>query len=414
MAGAPFSQQRWKMTRWIAGGILFGTACFLAGRLSTGLPHSTAEPKTAAIAVTNATPVVPANSETAPRLASVKPQPRLSSTSTMAWDAQQWQTLMSQPATSARNAALAAMLEKLAAADPIRAMGLAQEQKNLRLREGLVHAALRGWASSAPADAANWALALPNQSERSHAIETIFASAVALSPDEAVRVAAQILEREPGGSGGYGCSLIDALCEAGHFDTAAQFAASGKGGDREAFLGEAYSKWASLQPEAAAATAAALTDPDIRNQALHGVVGGWAEADPAALTEFLGQLPPGGERGPMLGQALESWVRLDPTAAAAWINNTEMSPDLDAGVKAVASMDLDSGLLKPEAAVSWAESILNEKLRSEALADVLREWARLDPKAAQDFLKTTTHLQPNDRQQVTEILNDLSQTADTP
>jgi hypothetical protein len=300
------------------------------------------------------------------------------------------------------------MLKKLAATDPKRAMALAEAEGNLKLREQLKQAALSGWASTAPADASNWALALKTPSERSTAMSTVFASAAAADPDAAVAVAKYMMQEGIDGFQGYGSSLIDALCNAGNFQAAAQFAAGGDDQTRRGWLGEMYSQWAALQPEEAAKAAMAITDPDVQNGALHGVIGGWAEADPAALTEFLSQTPPSSDRGQMMGQALWNWVKIDPAAAADWINNSDMGADLDQGILAVASRDLSEDDFTPQTAISWAESIQDDTVRSEALRNVLRNWVMMDLPAATSYFNSTTDLLPADRQQIADMIADLT------
>lgn len=386
--------------------LAFGAVCFFAGRISVQ-PTDSAGANTAS----NAVAALTNTGET--DAAVLTTIPKAKSKASVRWDEQEWAQLTSKPGTGARNNAMAELLEKLAATDPKRAMSLAQAEGNLKLRANLQQAVLRGWATTAPADAAKWALALPNQSDRSASISTVFASAVATDPEKAVRTAKLVMEQEPGGDIGYGSSLIDALCDAGHFERAAKFANDGDPSQRSFWLGEAYSKWAGLQPEQAAQAASAIADPDIRNEALHGVVGGWSEADPAALSQFLAQQPPGGDRGSMLGQSLFNWVKLDPVAAATWINNNnDLGDDLDEAIKAVANIDLSSDYFKPDTAVNWAESIHNEKIRSEALATVLQDWAHTDLAAAKSFFDTTTNLLAADRQRIAEMIADMSRNAE--
>jgi hypothetical protein len=391
----------------ICAGIVFGAVCFFAGRISVQPTYSKVDPNAANYAVgvpTNAggsadVTVATAVGRTEGESASKPP---------WKWDEQKWNELMSKPGTVARNKALAEMLEKLAATDPKRAMALAQAEGNLKLRADLKQAALSGWASTAPKDASDWALALTTPSDRSAAMKTVFASAAAADPDGAVRVANLMMQQGVDGIQGYGSSLIDALCAAGNFETAAKFAAGGDSGQSRGWLGEMYSQWAGLQPEEAAQAALAITDPDIQNGALHGVIGGWAQADPAALTQFLTQVPPGGDRGQMLGQALQNWVRLDPVAAANWINNSDMGADLDQGIQAVASMNLSEDNFKPDVAIGWVESINDDTLRSEALVNVLRNWIYIDLPAATGYFNQTTDLSPAGRQQIGEMIADLS------
>jgi hypothetical protein len=112
----------------------------------------------------------------------------------------------------------------------------------------------------------------------------------------------------------------------------------------------------------------------------------------------------------MLGQALQSWVGQDPVAAANWINENTAAfgPDLDKGVESVATLNT----IKPGLAVDWAESIDDDTLRSEALADILHNWVLTDLSAARKYFETTPDLQPADRQKIAEIIGSInSQTA---
>ena len=387
----------------VLGGIVFlGAACFWAGRLSvhpvvSRLPDDGPGP--------SAVVDVPSGAPIATAIAGV--QTNGTGNAAAGWDETQWRKLLSQPGTVTRNAALAAMLEKLAAQDPDRAMALARAEGNLKLRDNLVQAALHGWARLSPTNAADWALALTDPSAREAALTSVFAGALAVDPDAAVRLCNRVCGQDPGGAAGYGSRLIDALCEAGNFDAAARLAGQGDSTtQRSIFMAEAYSKWAELQPDQAAAAAGAIADADARNEALYGVVGGWAVVDPAGLANFLSQQPSGGDRGLMLGQALQSWVGQDPVAAANWINENTAAfgPDLDKGVESVATLNT----IKPGLAVDWAESIDDDSLRSEALADILHNWALSDLSAARKYFESTGDLQPADRQKIAEIIGSIS------
>ena len=321
------------------------------------------------------------------------------------WSEPEWQRLLGQAATPDRNAKLADLLEKLAAVDPARAMTLAEGQTNLILRNELTLSALHGWARKSPMDAANWTMSLPNSGDRDAALSSVFAGAIAADPNAAVAAGQKLMQQYPGDAISCGSRLIDALCDSGNFSAATAFAINGSSDQQNSWLGEAFSKWASFQPDAAAQAVQAITDPQVRNEALHGIVGGWAEADPAGLAQYLGQLPSGNDRAQMLGQALKSWVQTDPAAAAAWMdNNSNLGPDLDEGAVQVATMES----VPTDVAVGMAESISNPQLRSSTLASVLRDWAYNNLPAAQNYLQTTTYLTPADRQQVSEVMADLA------
>ena len=320
------------------------------------------------------------------------------------WQESDWHQVSGQLRTPARIAELVAMLEKLATTDPQRALSLAQAEGNLKTRDTFTQAVLRGWASTAPDKAADWALNLADDNARETAMSSVFAGAVT-NPDAAIRVASLAAVKDPGNAVGFGNSLIDTFCEAGNFEAASRFAGDANAGQRSFWMAEAYTKWAALQPEQAAQAALTIADPDIRNEALHGIVGGWSGADPVALTQFIAQQPAGGERGAMLGQALQSWVRVDPVAASQWMNASDKSADLDQGEASVARMNE----IKPEVAVTWAESITDKNLRSEVLGDVLRSWILENPTVARHYFDATTDLQPKQREEISEILANADQ-----
>ena len=387
-----------RCVRLAIAGVALGLIGFGAGRMSVRQP-----------AIENVAPVSNASSASAPH---EQPEPRAkaepvrivsqagSINDMRRWDNSLWQELISQPGTVARNQRLAVLLESLAATDPERALSLAQKENNLKLRETLMHASLRGWGGTAAIDAAGWAFAHIDGSDRDAAISAVFSGAAA-RPASALEAAKKVCADHPGEATGYGNAAIDALCDAGNFSTALDLIAASEGDvQRSIWTTEAYSRWAALQPDQAAQAAIAVTDPTARSEALHGVIGGWAQVDPAALTHFLTEQPAGGDRGSMIGQALQSWVGQDPEAAAAWINDREASPDYDEGVAAVASVNF----VKPDRALNWAETISNPRLRSETVAEVLHGWVLEDLPAAKRYFAATSNLLPEDRKRIAEII----------
>jgi hypothetical protein len=383
------------------GFLCVGVLCFFAGRYTT--PHTSAN-----VPIAEPQPLVSTNQ---PVQSAVSAAPVIAEKSTpfnrpsgWAWDEKEWQQVVSRPGSPARAEALVALLEKLALTDPDRAFALAQAERNLKLHDHLVQAALRGWARLSPTNALNRALALPDLDERERSVATVFAGAVAANPESAVALGKFLFQQNPDQTAGYGASLIEALCHAGNFQTAVQMAGSGDAQTRSGWMALAYSSWAEFQPEEAARAAVAIEDRAARNEALHGIVGGWAEADPPALIQFVAQLPSGDERNSLLSQALERWVKHDPEAASGWINDREAGTDLDEGVAAVAAMDS----VRAEVAVGWAESVNNPKLRSETLVTVIRNWLTMDLPAARQYFESTKNLLPEDRQELSEIFRVFS------
>jgi hypothetical protein len=396
--------KRFRNAALLAGGVVLGIACFLAGRFSAPR-NSSRTARTEKTVQSLAVAHEPRSRSIAP---TPEPLPAAGSVASGEFETK-WKELSVQPGSSARNRALEELVESLAATDPDRAISLARAEDNLKLRDELLQAALHGWARTAATNAADWALALTDSNEREHALISVFAGAVAANPEEAVRLGKNLFQKNPDDAPGYGSSLIGVLCDAGNFELAMRVAADGEGQTRSGWMGAAYAGWAEFQPEQAAQAATAIQDPVLRNEALHGIVGGWAEANPAALVQFVTQLPSDGERGALLSQSLERWVAHDPEAASAWINNRDPGPDLDAGVAAVASMYS----VAPDTAAGWAESVSNPKLRSETLVTVIRNWLSKDLPAARNYFESTKNLLPSDRQELTDVFADFNKDAAT-
>jgi len=311
-----------------------------------------------------------------------------------------WQAAWVEPAADARLAALIALLEELAAVDPLRALALARAESDLPLREKFLFAVLYAWARSDPGAAAAQARALP-EVDRVNAVTAVLTGAVH-SPATAVRLTEQLCRDDPARAREYGYAVIAALAQVGEYRTAVRFAesargvATGENEDRLKWIQSAFSHWARQEPEYAALATLGLTDAGSRYEALLAVVADWVRIDPEGLTEFVQHLPAGADRTNTLGEALRLWVSNNPKAASAWIDRLEPSPELDAGVTALATLP-QLIAVHPEVALSWAESIDNPGQRSNALTAILRQWGAADPVAARRYVEQSADLRPADR-----------------
>jgi hypothetical protein len=311
-----------------------------------------------------------------------------------------WRALSAEAASDARTAALIALLEEMVADDPLRALALARSASDAPLREKLLFAVLCAWAKNDPDAAAAQARKLP-EADRVNAVAAVLTGA-AHDPATAVRLAAQLCRDDPDRAREYGYAAIAALAQVGEYRTAVRFAvaaegaAAGESEDRLKWIQSAFSHWARQEPEYAALATLSLPDEGSRYEALLAVVADWVRIDPDGLTEFVQQLPAGADRTNTLGEALRLWVHNNPKTASEWIDRLDPSPELDAGVTALATLPRLIAV-HPEVAISWAESIDNPGQRSNALTAILRQWGGSDPVAARSYLDRSTDLLPADR-----------------
>jgi len=214
-------------------------------------------------------------------------------------------------------------LEALAAHDASRALSLALGEPDNERRQEFLQAVLRGWASSAPEAAADWALTQPHI-ESGLAMAAVFNGATH-NPDNAVSLALRLTAQHPGNSSSYGSYLIFGLAQFGEFERAASFAASSAADVQVDLLTAAYSYWAKQQPERAVFAALRLEDPGKQDAAFQAAVGGWARTSPQELTATASRLPEGPDRTLALTTGLRSWIEKDPAAAADWISRHSLT-----------------------------------------------------------------------------------------
>jgi hypothetical protein len=306
-----------------------------------------------------------------------------------------WAESLATPSTPASEDAQRAFLRTLAASDPSLALQFAQAAPTPRQRDEFIRAALQGWGTTAPLDAARWTLDHVRLGERRLAAEALLETAIA-QPDAAIEAANFLCLSDPMLRSDHGNALVSAFSRAGRFDLAAQFAATAPTDFRAHWLSTAFSRWAQHQPTTAIAAAHELSDTTARTEALQGVITGWAMSDPAALVAHAGKLPAGDTRPTALREGLQQWVTLDPVAASAWMDNLDPSRDLDAGAAAVATTPVIVEK-KPDVAASWAESIVDPELRANTLLDLIRLWAERDPAAARSYAANSPALRPETR-----------------
>ncbi len=304
-----------------------------------------------------------------------------------------WRRLKAEPASAARDEDMVALIEELAAIDPSHAVALARRESNAERRTNLMEAVVRGWAGANPDAAAAWA-ASQTMIDHGQALAAVF-HGVARDPEEALRLNARLTAQDPDRAADYGSYLIAALSRVGEFDQAAAFATNGDAEVRVGWLNSAYSSWAADQPQAALEQVAQLTDPTVRRTAFDAAMSRWAYNDPPAAAQYALSLPAGHERTLALTVALREWSAADPVAAAAWMNQQTHLPEFDFGAAIVASHPDAIG--QPDAAISWAESIVDPQLKVRILATVVNQWAAVDPVAARRYVETSPNLKPDER-----------------
>lgn len=129
----------------------------------------------------------------------------------------------------------------------------------------------------------------------------------------------------------------------------------------------------------------------------------WAETDPQKAAEFALRLPSGALRQSGLTAALTVWLSHDLAAATAWLSNLDSHPDLDGITGAVATLPalIES---RPDVALGWAESIVNDDDRKQRIGTIAAAWLARDRTAAANYLRNTPVLASFQRETLIEEL----------
>jgi hypothetical protein len=308
--------------------------------------------------------------------------------------AQRWASLVAAPHSRQADAEAAAVLEELAIRDPLAAVALAQQERNLRRRAEWLQAALQGWAKIDAPAAARW-IARLDAPAREDAESAVMDGAI-VRPEAAVELALHLMQADPGAARAHANHLLSALDRAGDYATAVSFASALPDELGAEMQGTAYQYWARSDPESAFTDAARLPGGEARRLAVDAVLSGWSQADPGGLASYAANLPPGAERTQALATGLGEWVQHNAVAASVWLDGQPSRPEFDPAVSAVA-LQPDVAARHPGIAASWAESITDPALRSLTLVSVLQSWSATDPAAARSYLETTAGLQADDR-----------------
>ena len=146
---------------------------------------------------------------------------------------------------------------------------------------------------------------------------------------------------------------------------------------------ELVDEWAEFDPEAAAAYVATLGE-DADSSIKSALVSEWAESDPAAAAAWLSSLD---VDDPAIARASSSvireWTRYDLAASADWLNSLPASPELD---RAVISYTFRAAEEDPETAMSWAQSIEDDRRRTWMMERVASAWKNQDAETFKSFL----------------------------
>lgn len=289
-----------------------------------------------------------------------------------------------------RSSTIRNLLKQLANTDPLAALELTDSISSLRDAERARTDILKVWANREPMAALAWAdthLADVPSNLRSSQMRAIMQGFAKSNPKAAFSYANGLSEATPADMR-YKNRLLGAVIETqiqsgGLADVQTTIALLPDGPTKEHLQRELVDEWAAFDPDAAAAYVQSLGDA-ANTQLKTTLISEWAENDPAAAAAWLSTLS---TEDPAYGRATteitREWTRYDLTASSEWLNSLPASPELD---RAVATYTYRAAQEDPPTAMSWAESISNDRMRSKMMEQVAANWKTEDPQSFTNYL----------------------------
>ena len=137
-----------------------------------------------------------------------------------------------------------------------------------------------------------------------------------------------------------------------------------------------FRQWSTTDPQAAAAQAAQVSNEGGWRSPVSQVLRNWASQDPLAAINWSTAQTDPSAQARDISQIVRQWSRDDLNAAANWVNTLSPGDTRDA---AASSLAFSLGQSDPAAALGWAQSISNETERNNTLQRLSREIMNRNP-----------------------------------
>jgi hypothetical protein len=137
-------------------------------------------------------------------------------------------------------------------------------------------------------------------------------------------------------------------------------------------------------PQQAKDWVAGLERPEVRRSASYFIATQLVASDPKAAGDWATSLPREVRRAAIDG-VINAWVRKDSQEAAQWLN-TLTGPPRDDAINAYSSAVAPRD---PAAALIWAASVADEKMRETSMDRIAETWIRRNPTEARAWIQSS-------------------------
>ena len=284
------------------------------------------------------------------------------------------------------------LLVRMASHQPELALLEATKIASVRDQEQAINSILQAWGSTNPDAALSWADAHSDQIPKqvmNRKFMAIFRGYAQSEPTAAFAHAYGMKEAtnvERRLKNNILSEVIEMQVRQGGLELARLTVEAMQDGDtKNRLLTEMVDEWAQYDPTSAATYVNSLGE-SATTWMKTSLIGEWAESDPIAAADWLSNLD---TEDPAFGRGtaniIREWSQYDLSASAEWLNTLPASPELD---RAVASYTFRAAQEDPANAMSWAESISNERMQGYLMERVAANWKDQDPSAFAGYLES--------------------------
>jgi hypothetical protein len=140
--------------------------------------------------------------------------------------------------------------------------------------------------------------------------------------------------------------------------------------------------WGRKDPEGALAWAQRISDSEQKDDAVRAVIGAWAKTRPEDAARRVDSIGPVHRSG-AIRELVQGWSSQNAEAAAQWLLSRPVGTERDGAVVVLSSRMARED---PVAGLSLAEGIADPQNRSVTMSQIGREWMRVDPTAARQWI----------------------------
>lgn len=241
------------------------------------------------------------------------------------------------------------------------------------------------WAERNPEATATWIDGMANDGSKVAAARALAKQWAQKRPTEAAEWVAGLPEGEI--TEAASLSLVESWAENDPSAAAVWALTQAEYSGNERILDRSIELYAAENPESAEAFVRDLVVAHESTAPILTYVESRAEADPSAAAAWFSKLDP---QDPIYSMdhawtILNTWAESDSVAASAWLSEQRFGPSRDA---AVAGFVESVQRFEPEAAIAWAGTIEDPKLRYKQLQTSFKQWAKTSPQAALNWIES--------------------------